>query len=59
MSNGQLHCWMGYHEWVRETQGDDAYWAIYMQPTKTCMLEDKHEGEHEWTPDGQIFITFK
>lgn len=24
----------------------------------TCMLDDGHEGEHQWTPDDQIRIAF-
>jgi hypothetical protein len=26
--------------------------------SSTCMLEDGHEGPHEWTRDDQIFIRF-
>ena len=25
----------------------------------TCMLEDGHEGEHQWTQDDQITVSFE
>lgn len=34
-------------------------WAdAYNEPHATCMLEDGHEGPHEWTLDNEIMISF-
>lgn len=40
-----LHCWQD------GPQTDDGC-------STTCMLEDGHEGEHEWMRDDQIGINF-
>ena len=34
-------------------------WAECEEGEATCLLEDGHEGPHEWTPDNEIMITFK
>jgi hypothetical protein len=39
-----LHCWEG------SDDGDGC--------TGTCLLESGHEGEHEFTPDSDIRLTF-
>lgn len=40
-----VHCW---EDWQDEDTGQ----------SYTCLLEDGHDGEHEWTPDGEIRIKF-
>lgn len=42
------HCWMGGR--IRQDDGEE-YGA-------TCLLDDGHEGPHEWTPDKDIRIAF-
>lgn len=56
-----LHCWMTRHEHVEEVYG-------YLSPEycesaangvdATCMLPADHDGEHEWTPDNEIQVSF-
>jgi hypothetical protein len=29
------------------------------EPSASCMLEDGHAGDHEWTPDGDITLVFQ
>ena len=55
-----LHCWMGKAEWAEKKYGNwtpEHLDALYVNPS-TCMLERDHEGEHEFTPDGEIGVTF-
>jgi hypothetical protein len=52
------HCWADYaaslevgsDAWVRYWSGEDG--------GATCILEDGHDGPHEWTPDGEISVEF-
>lgn len=64
------HCWMGLTEWL-EGEGVEPYsdeWLRRMLAIEelrgegssyTCMLEDGHEGPHEWTNDSDIFLTLR
>lgn len=58
----KLHCWKSKLEWLSETYGDDSdeYLSglVSEDGASTCMLERGHDGPHEWTPDGEILITF-
>lgn len=55
------HCWKDKREWAEETFGfhSDEHLATYHDGgNATCMLEDGHEGDHEWTADEAITISF-
>jgi hypothetical protein len=56
------HCWKSKLEWLSETYGydSDEYLSglVSEDGSATCMLERDHVGPHEWTPDGEIIITF-
>lgn len=58
-----LHCWKDRLEWITETYGYlSDQWCDYVgrdECGETCMLENGHEGPHEWTPDDCIRITFR
>lgn len=41
----ELHCWEGQPTEIGEPGG-------------TCMLMRGHAGDHEWTPDSEIGVTF-
>jgi hypothetical protein len=43
-----LHCWETEH------QGD-----YYKPKLVVCMLEDGHEGPHEWTDADAVMVEFK
>lgn len=34
------------------------YWQLVIEPDKFCLLEDGHAGEHEFTPQGEIELSF-
>lgn len=55
-----LHCWMDYRTWAEEQHGfhSDEHLSTYSEPGKTCLLEDGHDGPHEWTPDSDITVSF-
>lgn len=46
-------CTHGGHDDFGEAQG-----CAMGFPDATCLLEAGHRGEHEWTPDDEIVITF-
>ena len=68
------HCWMGKGEYLQEKFGqtseeyaqyegslwgcDEHNWGQRINPGHTCMLEDGHEGEHEFTSDAEIGVHF-
>ena len=52
------HCWQDHHDWIRLTQGEDAYWAVFAEPNATCMSESGHSGDHDWILDNEIEIQF-
>jgi len=58
-----LHCWMGYIESLEF--GSEAWVAAYaaggpdaLPKDGTCLLEDGHEGPHEFQPDDEIEVRF-
>lgn len=66
-----LHCWMGRREFYgydRGTiqdcpHGGHEDWEEHVRctsgfPDATCLLEDGHPDEHEWTLDGEITLSF-
>jgi hypothetical protein len=42
---------VGVHCWEAGPETDDGM-------STTCMLWDRHEGEHQWTRDDGIMVTF-
>lgn len=36
-----------------ERDWSDAHWDILLNGDSFCLLEDAHEGEHEWTHQGR------
>jgi hypothetical protein len=60
MSKRTLHCWADKSTWAFEKFGPSSdEWADTVLNNGTCLLPAGHEGEHEWTPDGEIMVTFK
>ena len=54
-----LHCWQDSVEEATKKYGfGSTEWAEAVNNPSTCMLEAGHNGPHEFTPDGQIVITF-
>lgn len=56
------HCWKDYRTHLEEIGKEySPEWAATYDEggNSTCMLEHGHEGEHEWTNDHDIVITFK
>lgn len=74
MADGKRLCFLGYAEWVEQHYGIEHWWEVpddevfhrilgdgdMIQPFEgfTCLLPDGHDGEHEWTSDGEIVVTF-
>jgi uncharacterized cysteine cluster protein YcgN (CxxCxxCC family) len=54
----EIHCWQDYQSTL-EMDSQEYYDALASGCGKTCMLPRGHEGEHEWTNDDEIVITFK
>ena len=40
-----VHCW---EDWQDQDSGE----------SYTCLLEDQHDGDHEWTNDKEIKVKF-
>ncbi len=64
-----LHCWKGERDHLEDVHGwgTDAYWNAWALTWSedgsksldgTCMREADHDGEHEFTRDDQIGVTF-
>lgn len=62
---GRTCCWTDKGEWLRDTFGETSpeyldyeadRWIHHEGAGHTCLLPDGHEGEHEWTADGEIVI---
>jgi hypothetical protein len=57
-----LHCWKDRAADIQERFGlhSPEHIETYMDDfvSGTCMLEADHEGEHEFTPDSEIRVTF-
>jgi hypothetical protein len=47
------HCWKGYYEYCVERGLDD---GLHIEAT--CLLEDGHAGDHQFTDDANIQIVF-
>ncbi len=54
----EVHCWEDYTSTLK-MDSQEYYDAIAFDCGKTCMLPRGHLGEHEWTNDDEIVITFK
>ena len=56
------HCWQDRSAHILETYGwgSDEHCATYHDDyvSGTCMLEDGHDGAHEFTDDDAIAVTF-
>lgn len=58
---GQGHCWKDYREHLEESgQTHSAEWVhtFAEDGDKTCLLQDGHAGEHEWTVSSEILVRF-
>ncbi len=53
----EVHCWEDY-EYTLDMHSQEYYDLMASGTGQTCMLPKGHEGEHEWTDDDQIIITF-
>ena len=54
-----LHCWKDKIEWSEETYGfGSAEWAEAILHGGTCMLQDGHDGDHEFVADNDVVIEF-
>jgi hypothetical protein len=56
-----LHCWTGRRDWIEERYGSNSdEWAATWNDDgdSTCMLEAGHSGDHDWTPDRRIGVSF-
>lgn len=68
MGERVLHCWKDYTEHLEEIHGwgTPAYWVAWAAQWSdedtfhgsTCMLEDSHDGPHDFTPDSDIGVSF-
>jgi hypothetical protein len=53
------HCWKDKAEFIEDEGGyNSEEWAEAFLHSGTCMLEAGHEGDHIFTPDDEITITF-
>lgn len=53
------HCWKDKAEFIEDEGGyNSEEWAEAFIHNGTCMLEAGHEGDHVFTPDNEITITF-
>lgn len=53
------HCWKDKTEFIEAEGGYNSdRWADSFLNSGTCMLEAGHEGDHVFTPDDEITITF-
>ena len=54
-----LHCWKDYRDWIEEMgkKGTEE-WLATFDNNKTCMAKPGHDGQHEWTEDSIISISF-
>jgi hypothetical protein len=52
-----VHCWQGKRE---HTEFGSQEWhdTFLDDGDGTCMLDDGHDGPHEFTPDSQIIVQF-
>jgi hypothetical protein len=52
------HCWADGPEEIRQKEAD-LWWQGLFAVGSTCMLPDGHEGEHQFTPDDQVTLSFE
>lgn len=54
------HCWTGRRDSIEEQFGfGSKEWAASMNdPDGTCMLPDGHGGDHDFTLDSEIGVSF-
>jgi len=53
------HCWKDKAEFIEEKVGyNSEEWADAFLQNGTCMLEAGHKGDHIFTSDDEITITF-
>lgn len=52
------HCWKDYRTHLEETGHiySDEWVETWYDGNKTCLLDDGHEGEHEFVDDNSIEI---
>jgi hypothetical protein len=67
-----IHCWESRREsimeeiereapggdWNKSPRANEWLAAFWSDENATCLLEDGHDGPHEWTPDSSITIRF-
>ncbi len=53
-------CWKDNREYAAEVHGfgSDKWAEIWLQSGSTCMLEEGHEGEHDFVADSDIQLNF-
>lgn len=51
--NRIVHCWEEYRE---ETGEFDGFWPV--EKAYSCLLENGHDGPHEFTADSDIMVHF-
>jgi len=57
----KVHCWKDKGDWIAEKHGVSSdEWIHFMMTgeSATCMLEKDHQGEHQWTSDEDITVSF-
>lgn len=73
MATNERRCWADYATWAEEHYGVEHWWQAPDEVFDrimgdgdpdtpfdgfTCLLAEGHDGEHEWTPDGEVTVTF-
>jgi hypothetical protein len=57
-----IHCWNGERDWIEKKFGylSEEHLKTYEDSWSggTCMLEDGHEGDCDFTPSDEIVINF-
>ena len=56
------HCWKDEKEWLAKVYGEDSKKYLDAEKqgvSRVCMLEDGHDGPHEWTSYDDVVIYFK
>ena len=55
MTKKKKLCGADWHDLMTE----DEYLENIMEMSKTCLLEEGHDDDHEWTNDDEWSVTFK
>lgn len=55
-----VHCWMSKTEYMEEKYGhlSDEWYEAFANDG-ICLLENGHKGEHIFTPEDKIMVTFE